>query len=270
LSFLGNITGLFPGTGAGNLYQGLTAHSMILAPIASVIMVTAVWQGSQSNINRKVLRFCIALILICLYTILLAGSRGALIGGVLASFVLLLLVFRRNFNKLVKLAVVIALLLIATASFWSTFTANIDKKNQYAKEQGDNFASRSELWSYRFEEFLQSPVIGIGFASANKGAIDKSTGQIEPGTSWGVLFAQLGIFGALPVIILFIAYFRKLYRSDDESNIGKLLFGMLLFFTIHMIVEGYILASGSFLFFYVWLVLGTINNRINKKDVIVY
>nr|WP_321226760.1 O-antigen ligase family protein [uncultured Psychroserpens sp.] len=270
LSFLGNVSGGFSGIGRSDMYQGFTSHSMLLGPIASVVLLMAVWKGSQQNTNRKVFFACAAIVIICLYTLLLTGSRGSLIGGVFSSFVLLVLVFRRNLGKLIKLGVFLMLLLVATVPFWSAYTANIDKKNEYAEEEGDNFASRSELWNYRYEEFEQSPVIGIGFASANKGEINTINGRIEPGTSWGVLFAQLGILGGIPLILLFMSYFAKLYRFDDAFNKGKLLFAMLLFFTIHMVVEGYILGSGSFMFFYVWLLLGVIKNRIKEKEVIIY
>lgn len=270
LSFLGNVSGAFSGIGRSDMFQGLTSHSMLLGPIAAIVMLLAVWKASQKNIQRKVLFACIVLVVICLYTLLLCGSRGSLIGGVLSTFVLLLIVFRRSFSKIIKLVGILVLLLAATVPYWSAYTANIDKKNEYAQEEGDNFASRSELWGYRYEEFQQSPIIGIGFASANKGEINTVNGRIEPGTSWGVLFAQLGILGAIPLIILFISYFRKLYRSEDEFNKGKLLFSILLFFTVHMVVEGYILGAGSFMFFYVWLLLGIIKNRIRGKEIIIY
>ncbi|MDG5490132.1 O-antigen ligase [Psychroserpens sp. SPM9] len=270
LSFLGNVTGAFSGIGRSDMFQGLTSHSMLLGPIASIVMLMAVWKGSQDQVKRKVLLVCIAIVLICLYTLLLSGSRGSLIGGMLSAIVLLVLAFRRSFSKLIKLGVFLVLLLAATVPYWSVYTANIDKKNEYAQEEGDNFASRSELWGYRYEEFQQSPVIGIGFASANKGEINTVNGRIEPGTSWGVLFAQLGILGAIPLIILFISYFKKLYQREDYLNKGKLLFALLFFFTIHMVVEGYILGSGSFMFFYIWLLLGVIKNRIKEKEITIY
>ncbi|WP_040281401.1 O-antigen ligase family protein [Psychroserpens damuponensis] len=270
LSFLGNVTSAFPGFGRSDMFQGLTSHSMLIGPITSLMMLIIIWKATQKKIDRKLLIVCILMVLVCLYCLLLAGSRGSLIGGILSSFILFLLVFRKNFSKIIKLVAFVIILVGATVPYWSVYTANIDKKNEYAEEQGDDFASRSELWGYRYEEFEQSPVIGIGFASANKGEINEINGRIEPGTSWGVLFAQLGILGAIPLIVLFLSYFRKLYRTEDAYHKGKLLFAMLFFFTIHMVVEGYILGSGSFMFFYVWLLLGVINNRIRGKDIIIY
>ncbi|WP_204343865.1 O-antigen ligase family protein [Psychroserpens algicola] len=270
LSFFGHISGVFSGLGRSEMYQGLTSHSMLLGPIAALVMLMSVWKGSQNNTKHSILAVCIILALICLYSILISGSRGSLIAGVGSSFVLLFLVFRTSFSKIVKLVTVLILLVVATIPYWSAYTANIDRKNQYAEEQGDDFASRRELWGYRYEEFQQSPVIGIGFASANKGEINTVNGQIEPGTSWGVLFSQLGILGAIPILYLFVAYFKKLYRKEDEFNTGKLLFAMLLFFSVHMVVEGYILGSGSFMFFYIWLLLGVIKNRNRGQDIIVY
>jgi hypothetical protein len=270
LSFLGSVSGAFPGIGRSDMFEGLTTHSMLLAPVAGVVMLIAIWRASQQDVDRATLFISIAVVLICLYTMLLAGSRGSLLGSVGAGIVLLLLAFRRTFSKIIKLVAFVFILLIATVPYWSSYTENIDKKNEYAEEQGDDFASRSELWGYRYEEFQESPVIGIGFASAKKGEINTKNGQIEPGTSWGALFAQIGVLGAFPLIVLFLSYFKQMYRKEDAFNKGKLLIAMLLFFTVHMVVEGYILGSGSFMFFYVWLLLGVIKNRNKEQEVIVY
>ena len=65
-------------------------------------------------------------------------------------------------------------------------------------------------------------------------------------------------------------YFKKLYQFRSPDNLSLLFFAILTFFTIHMLVEGYVLASGSFMFFYLWLFLGVIKNRIEFQKVFVY
>ncbi len=269
VSFLGNVTGIFSGVDKASLYQGLTSHSMLMGPISSVMLLIAIWQAIQPNTPRKKVIQYIVFAVICLYSVLISGSRGALLGGLLAATVFLFLVYKNNFIKTIKVFSIVVVLVVVTNPLWVPYTASIESKMEYAENMDDNFASRTELWNYRYQEFQSSPIIGIGFASAHKGAINTTNGQIEPGTSWGVLFSQLGVLGAIPIILLFISYFRKLFRVEDVFNIGNLLFAMLLFFSVHMVVEGYILGSGSFLFFYVWLLLGVIKNRVENKIVLI-
>lgn len=272
ISFLGSVSGIYSGIGRAGLYEGLTTHSMLLGPIAGLVLLVLLRELYAENLDVKYKLMYLGGILICLYTMLQAGSRGALLASFLSILAFLILKYRNQVEKLIKIGVVLFILIVATIPYWITYTAKIDKKTEYAEEQDDAFASRSELWSYRYQEFKKSPVFGIGFATADYGAIDTKSGRIEPGTSWGALLAQIGVFGTLPFIFLFFGYSKKLYQGieEDEQHTAIFLFAMMVFFLIHMIFEGYILASGSFLFFYVWLLLGRLKNKIEEDHQIEY
>lgn len=262
LSFLGHVTGIFPGLGLAGLFQGLTNHSMILGPISAVVMLILTWKSCKSQNTRFQLLLYIAMSLMSFFCIILSGSRGSLLAGILSLVILLLGIYKERLSKIFTIFIVIIGVMISTFSYWSVFTENIERKMQYAEESGDDFVSRSELWNYRVEEAKSSPVIGIGFASAKYGEINTSNGRIEPGTSWGALLAQIGVLGTVPLLFLLIVFFNKLRKATDFDKIQYLLIALLSFFVIHMVVEGYVLASGNFLFFYFWLLLGFCYNYI--------
>jgi len=52
--------------------------------------------------------------------------------------------------------------------------------------------------------------------------------------------------------------FFFLWREKKNLSKSGILGALLLFFSFHMNAEGYFLAAGSFLFFYIWLLLGVI------------
>ena len=122
------------------------------------------------------------------------------------------------------------------------------------------------------DEFKAYPFFGVGFATMNKEAVSRSSksgsGTIEPGSSWLFLLSSMGLMGFLSFSILF---FRSLYFLFIKESVGinGYFIGSLLFlFLFHMIFEGYVIASGAYLCFFLWLLLSecgkvvNINNRL--------
>jgi hypothetical protein len=135
---------------------------------------------------------------------------------------------------------------------------------EYSDSEGDLTASRSLHWNARLYEFNSAPVFGIGFATADVASpvavgINMETGGLEPGSSWIAILAMTGIFGFGTIALLFIYLFISLWKEKKDLSNAGLLGGLLVFFTLHMLAEGYFLAAGGFLFFYVWLLLGVID-----------
>jgi O-antigen ligase len=134
-----------------------------------------------------------------------------------------------------------------------------------AQESGDITSSRTNLWNARLTEFSSSPIVGIGFASVNvdlneEARFDEETGKVEPGSSWLAILSMTGILGFLFFFIMFVKYFLFIWKKANSNNIYLCLLGSLLvFYAIHMLGEGYIISSGSGLFFYFWLLLGVID-----------
>jgi len=114
-------------------------------------------------------------------------------------------------------------------------------------------------------EFASSPIIGIGFQTVSLTGSDSPNrrGNIEPGSSWLAVLSMTGIVGLCFVLIIF---YRAWHVSKYVNNNNTILFqGLLLFMSIHMLVEGYIYAGGSFLCMLLWLIIGvSVDNRYIK------
>lgn len=80
LSFLGIALGLPMMQGRGG-YVGLFNHSMMLGPMAAIIIILSLYKAYSSDNKRKYLIFLI-LAVISFLTCVVAGSRSTLIGGV--------------------------------------------------------------------------------------------------------------------------------------------------------------------------------------------
>ena len=264
-SFIGRITGLFPVTGVANLFQGVTTNPMLLAPISAISILISVWGFYKMTSNfkfRYIFLFQLILSFLCL---LLSGSRIAILGLVMGFFLFLFKIYQKRMGKFMRIIFFLLLLVIASSSIWMNYTDTLMKKFEYGEAQGDITASRTNQWEHRINEFKESPVFGIGFATLHEGLYDETTGIIEPATSWGAFFSMTGLLGGLSFLLLVGIQFYKLFRDDSYSLETALFVGILCFFMIHWIAEGYMLASGSFLFFYSWLVLGIIDIYNDQK-----
>jgi O-antigen ligase len=259
LSILGKFTGIYSGTNALGLFQGLTVHSMLLGPLSAMTLLFSLWKVNSITKNNKIRNRYILIICFSFICLLLAASRGAIIGAIIGMLVMFVSIYKKKLRDLVKVVFILLIVLVSTSSLWTGYLDGIIKKNEATSSEDGLVSARSELWTYRIQEFNENPLFGIGFSTSKFGLIDTEVGQIEPGTSWGAIFAQIGLFGGLPFLLLIVYYFNFLIRSQDKFNNGSLLLGMLCFFVIHWFAEGYMLASGGFLFFYAWLLLGVID-----------
>lgn len=264
LSFLGKITGFYVGYDWAGGFSGLTILSMILSPCAAISLLICIYQFYLKK--NKYIYLCLALI--SFFTLLIAGSRIALLGAILGFFVFFIKIYKKNLTYFWKKILLVLVIVLLTSPIWISFTATLLHKIEYSKENGSSFATREDLWQYRYDEFIESPIYGIGFSNSKKGNINYETGSIEPGTSWGVVFAMLGVLGGFALIILVFNYCKFLYNDSNNILLNSLLLSLLVFFLIHWIAEGYILSAGSFLFFYSWLLLGVIQEKKNNKNII--
>jgi len=266
ISVLGKFSGIYSGTNASSgLFQGITNHSMTLGPIAALVIIFSVWRILELKRNPKLKKRYVIIVCISFLCILIAASRGAIIGGLLGLLFLMVKKFKGKMTGFVKVVFSMLFLVICTSGLWMDYADNIIKKNVKNDATGGFNTARELLWDYRLAEFDDSPIYGIGFASAKYGLFDTGTGQIEPGTAWGAIFAQTGLIGGLSFLLMILYYLIYLYKHKDKNNSSSLLLGFLIFFVIHWLAEGYMLGSGDFLFFTSWLLLGVIDSYM-KND----
>jgi O-antigen ligase len=266
ISIVGKFSGIYPGMGPSDIFQGITVHSMMLGPIAAIVLVISIYGFIKYRKDKLVSYFFIVSFVFSFIALLLASSRVAVIGAGLSLMLFLYQYYRDTIGKFFGVLILLMILLIATSSIWYGYTERIQMKNQSSEMSGSLISSRKDQWNYRIEEFKSSPIFGIGFASLQKGLINKNTGVIEPGSSWLVIFSMMGLVGGIPFFILIITLFMKLWRAKKRIIENSVLIAMLGFFIIHWSAEGYIFAAGAFLFFYSWLLIGVIDIQ-NNSDI---
>lgn len=239
--------------GAAGKFSGLLTHSMLLGPVSGLSVVSLFYL----LITRRKKVLWIPLI-ICAGALLFSSSRGAVIATI-AGAIVVLYCTSINFSHFFNKAIILILALLLTFPLWEFATeALVSKKNLREENETGLFDSRSEKISIRIEEFKSSPIFGIGFSSVDTELDEYSedTGTIEPGSSWFAVLSMTGVIGFILFLIIICQSFKYSFR--DESK--YLVCGLLAFFAIHLLFEGYVFAFNSPLCFIFWIVLGNAFN----------
>lgn len=258
------------------MFTGFTNHSMLLAPISAVSLITLIYYLYLNKFNRILIIILIAFSFIAL---LLSASRISLVGFVLAMVFFFYRKNRHNMREFAKTGISILAIFILTYPLWNGYMEGIEKKNEAAinAETGKaNLASSREImWAQRIKEFKSSPFVGIGFCyapyaigtdelSGKVQYVETDTGNIEPGSSWLGVLSMTGLLGFLGIISIWISSFRMCFQMEKKDNLYAIyLSSMMVFWCVHMIAEGEIFSAGGFLCFMVWLGVGTVQAAYN-------
>lgn len=237
-------------------FSGLTNHSMALGPIAAMASIYLFVKVLSEN-KRRVLN--IILLFGCIASTLLSASRAAVGSLLAASIVVLWRLYRGKTGKFVRVVFVIAFISVASFPIWGGFTSFLQEKQNANIEMGGTFYSRESKNAARIQEFKEHPIIGMGYCTIDPSLdyVNKTNGQIEPGSSWLAIASMTGIIGVLLFVTLFLKAFKASIRIPKD-DLSSFYCGMLTFFVIHMAVEGYVYAPKSFLSMTLWLLLGAI------------
>lgn len=236
--------------GSGGKFSGLTNHSMMLGPISSIssIWLLFLWLKQKKYIY-------LVLVFICISTVLMAASRGALY-GLLSALMVFLYLASKNRLSFFKKIFVISICSLILLPLWGNLLDGIKTKNSDTNRDG-TYGSRTVKVISRLNEFDEKPLFGTGFCAINPNGIDRynpDNGQIEPGSSWLAILSMTGISGFIFFIIINYKCIKSCQKSQNKKVI--LFLSLLVFFWIHMLVEGYIFSISNVLAFYFWLLLG--------------
>ena len=258
VSFLYWLAGL-PNLGRGH-FTGIMAHSMLLAPIASLGGIYAFYRFFHASSWRSRYVF-IALFIFNTIDVLLAASRSAFVGFVLG---VLILIFFNKFKYrriIISITILFALGTAINMNDTDTYVAS-NSSNEMLNEMESRGLenTREVLWNDRIREFKTNPFFGVGFASQDdkllEGKVGGEKGNIEPGSTYLMILSMTGLFGTL-AMILFLSkplLSRKFWKRISSSDRYKLAsFG---FFSVHFLAEGYLFASGSLMAFVFWTLVG--------------
>lgn len=242
------------------IYTGVMYHVMILAPLSAVSAIAAMARSMSARSVRWLLLAAPGVILV-----LLCGSRAAAFGLVSGIIMLCLLRLQRA-GVLVGLAVLLLGVFVA-ADFEGAmrqFGGILPEKTSERLVERDLLQTRLGTWQARIDEFASSPVAGVGFARDQYAlALARLQGEVsidsvEPGSSYLGVLSMTGALGAVGIGILLadLAWLWLRRRVPSGGSEHLLLLGLVSFFAMHMVAEGYVLAVGSPLALTLWLTLG--------------
>lgn len=241
-------------------FGGLTMQSMLLGPLSALGVVSITYHiiNHQLLYHKQTGWKELLILFTCLSSVLLSASRGALLSSGAAILYMLFEFFRNNPRRFFKAGCFIILAFGAMYPLTGHFSHGVFSKQQANIKAGSMFSSRNQLWDDRKNEFLDSPVYGVGFASQRIVSYNISlrTGVIEPGTSYGAVFAMTGMLGGIPFLYVLLVNLRKRPYVQRMAPVLSPAQPVLAFFTVHMITEGYVFAAGSPLCAIFWSSLG--------------
>lgn len=236
---------------------GITNERIMLSAISALVAVDALWKATLAGgTGRRRRMWLIALAAAAFLTLMQAASRMALIGCVAA--MLYVAVAHRRYILAHRKALFIAVagatfILILGATF---FSQAILQKLSWDFEAGSLFRSRSELWSDRWGEFLDNPVLGLGFHAFDRCTLPTADpnwtpaggGPLEPGSSWLTLLSQTGLIGFGAFALWLGSWLLRQIRQRHGYTIA-----MAIMLLITGISEGWLTYTGGLVFLCFWL-----------------
>lgn len=241
-------------------FRGVFDYGMTLSPAAGIIAIVAfdrLFRGQESRWGKTGLAILTSIALIMT---LAAGSRIAVAGLVVA--LLCIVVFNRGIigRWLKSIRVIAGMLLFAScfAVLLPEAVSVIQHKNSVGNGHNSLFYSRQHLWTARMDEFLSSPLTGIGYANEIRQDPESPTSlaSIEPGSSWLSVLSYGGIFAGLMALWFIIDIGKKIWHNRHD-DITPGISSLLIFMVINGIAEGWLLFSGALLFPLFWIACAT-------------
>lgn len=250
-------------------FEGFTNQSMLLGALSGISFIYSLYRFYQCS--RLFDRYWDAgFVAVSLLILIMAGSRSALGSTMVATVFFYSRIYRHHVMRLGRVLFTALCLAVLTSGFWWAHTEALRSKMENGEKAGSVTSSRDRLWEARMDEFKAFPIFGVGFATMNKESVSKivklGSGTIEPGSSWLFLLSSMGLVGFLS---FFIPFFRTVYVLFTKESVGinGYFVGSLLFlYLFHMIFEGYVIASGAYACFFLWLLLSECNKIINLNN----
>jgi hypothetical protein len=241
-------------------FSGLMNHSMALGPMSGL---STIFLFVHALLNKKNKAYYYIAAILCLGACFVSASRAAVGATIVGCVVALSIINRNNISRTYRILLIIVAISSATFPIWGGVTDFVVEKQEINKEQGGTSFSRDVKFDARLKEFNISPLYGIGFCTIDPtlDEVNYSDGQIEPGSSWLAIASMTGVLGLLVMIPLCISSLKKARRIKDDYWRG-ILFGMLMFYIIHMTVEGYIYAPMSYLSLFFWMIIAVIDGEL--------
>lgn len=251
-----------PNLGRGD-FTGVMNHSMVLGPIAAFVGVVAFIKALTRGQPLWLLLCPVATVVA-----LLASSRSAL--AAMAVGILIAIALRIAKHPLISTTVVALAMILCIAPTTSLNALATVMPGEFtkglAKKSWNN--SREYHWYARWDEFLSSPVTGIGFAAAWEGTpgFDEETGAVETGSSYISVLSMTGVVGVATFLLLVGSLgWRFLSSWSRLSEQRRVEHGAMAgFWLVHLGAQGYIYAVSSMMGLLLWLWVGCLDNELRE------
>ena len=252
-------------------FQGFTNQSMLIGPFGGISFIYSVYRYYlSSTVFDRYKEMGIAIVSIVV--LLLAGSRSALGATFLAAVFLYSRIYRHHITRLGRILLTVLCLSVLTSGIWWPYTERLRSKMDSSKKSGSLTLTRNGLWQDRIREFKAFPVFGVGFSTVNmeyvraEDKVNQKSGMVEPGSGWLFLLSSMGLVGFLSFFIPFTYSMYSLFRRESVGLNGYFLGSLLFLFFFHLFFEGYLMASGAYLCFFLWLLLSECNKLVNTNN----
>lgn len=246
--------------GFKDYFSGYTPHPMWLAVVAGVANIVNVKRFVEAEENW-VKAVMVGVILLTIFLQITAGSRAGLLATV-AGILVYLKTYIQNMPKVIGYVVVAAVVVYLFSPLLMS-DAGLLQEKVYTQDLDDN--SRTGLWGARIDEFLSSPLFGIGFARGYvNGALVE--GRLETGSGWLAVLSQTGIFAFICIVGVVFSIFRSI--GDKYLENKELFLGVFVFLCVHSMFEGYLYTSFYMPCLLFWLLAGILMQAPYAADVI--
>ena len=233
------------------LFGGLFQQSMMLGPIAAIIAIVFFFAYQSCGQKRIYIILFIMSALACFFS----ASRGAVL-SMIVPIVFAVLSGQGDAGTKKKTKTIVIVAILAILPFANSVFNGIVEKQQRNVEMGSTFGSRHDKFTYRWNEFTSSPLMGVGFASIDPNGGDDYglDGTIEPGSSHMAILSMTGIVGISCYLVLIIFAYCCV-KGEDNTN-ARFRKALLIAMLLHGCWEGYVFSGGGFLCLLYWIIVG--------------
>ena len=222
-------------------FTGIFNRGMALSPMAALVAIGALWISINGHLKPRWR--------ILGLTIALTGTITCMILIAVCQHKILIRYFRTR-TGVITVAVLFIILCVSLPYSLKV----INYKQSIADKHNSILFSRAQKWQTRWAEFESSPLLGIGYANAfkEKDNLGETPGAFIPGSSWLTVLTYGGIAGGIPFLWFMFDLVKRLWRRRGKSEYS-LLSGLLVFFLLNGMTEGWLLFAGALMFPLFWL-----------------
>jgi putative inorganic carbon (HCO3(-)) transporter len=216
--YLGDTTYLGDGNFAGRLsggpYDVVNPNGLGFVIVGCVPFLYYVLYGSK-QLYRKVL--AIALIAACLYALYLTLSRGSMV----ALFVVIWAIFRQTKHKVLFVAGMVAVCVVAWAHFGSvqkdrylSLLGEHGSQGSVQAEEDQTAYGRVQVTEEEFDIGMQRPIFGHGLGTTQEAKVHDGHGPQASHNLYTELLVEIGVVGAF----FFFRFLYSIYRELKEAT----------------------------------------------------